>query len=332
MPRPADGTSAVSRLPLTLACGPYDRMQALIAGEVEPEGIDLTYIPIQSPPEVFARMIKTRSFDVAEMSAVHYLVMRSQGAFPFVALPIFPSRLFRHGYIFVNRRSGIAGPKDLEGKRVGVQEYRMTAALWIRGILRHQYGVNTESFRWFEGGVNTPRPPDETMDLRPLKGADLTLIAPDRFLSEMLAKGEIDAYIGSRKPNPAPDVQRLFPDYRERERAFFERTGIFPIMHCLVMREDLHRQQPWVARSLFEACEKSKQRAHERLRRADSSYMLPWLGAEVDEIERLFGGDPFPYGVAANRATLDAMGQYVFEQHFVARPLRVDDFFVSVER
>jgi 4,5-dihydroxyphthalate decarboxylase len=189
-----------TRLALTMACGPYDRMEALAQGWVQPEGIDLRYLAIQSPPEIFARMIKTRSFDVAEMSLAHYSIMRTLGNFPFVAIAVFPSRLFRHGYIFINRNSGITAPRELEGKRVGVQEYRQTAGVWIRGILQHEYGVNLHRIIWVEGGVNEPRPADQEMDLRPVGELKLEMIGPARTLNEMLEAGEIDAYFGARRP------------------------------------------------------------------------------------------------------------------------------------
>jgi 4,5-dihydroxyphthalate decarboxylase len=316
-----------------MACGPYDRMQALESGAVAPDGIELRYIPIQSPPEIFARMIKTRSFDVAEMSAAHYMIMRARGALPFVAIPVFPSRLFRHGYIFVNRKAGIGAPKDLEGKRVGIQEYRMTAALWIRGILADEYGVDCATFQWFEGGVNVPRPPDETMDLRPLKPPSLRLIPADATLSDMLADGEIDAYVGSRIPDSlrtSPDVARLFPDYRARERDYFRKTGIFPIMHTLVVREALLAEHPWVARSLFDACAASKRVALDAMHAESHPYILPWAPAATDEIDALFGGDPWPYGIDANRTTLEAMARYLYEQHFLARPIAVEAMFAPL--
>ena len=319
-----------------MACGPYDRMQALAEGTVRPQGIDLRYLAIQSPPEIFARMIKTRSFDIAEMSSVHYLTMRAQNRFPFVALPVFPSRLFRHGYIFVSKAAGIAAPKDLEGKRVGIQEYRMSAALWIRGMLQDEHDVDWQSFDWYEGGVNNPRPPDETMDLRPMGSVSLRLIPPDRHLSGMLASGEIDAYIGSRKPDAlgrSDNVGRLFPDYRQRERAYFLKTGIFPIMHTLVVREELLAEHPWIAASLYRACEESKRAALETLRTAAlmMPYTLPFLTASVAEIEDLFAGDPWAYGLEANRKTLDALGRYLHEQGFVPEPIAIDSFFASVE-
>src|SRR5205807_2403823 len=211
----------MANLSLTVACGPYDRTEALRIGAVQVEGIDPTYLAIQSPPEIFNRMIQKSSFDVAEMSVSLYLTRRSEGGFPFVALPIFPSRLFRHGFIFVNTDAGIRTPKDLEGKRVGVPEFRQTAAVWIRGILQREYGVALDRVHWLEGGVNTPRRPDTVMDLRPEEHeavGSVGFIPEGRTLSDMLATGEIDALIGARRPfslGKSPKVGRLFPNYRE---------------------------------------------------------------------------------------------------------------------
>ncbi len=282
-------------LPLTIACGPYDRMEAIRTGEVRIEGIDPTYVAIQSPPEIFARMVKTSSFDVAEMSTSFYLIQRARGDFPFIALPVFPSRLFRHGFIFINRNAGIAEPKDLAGKRIGIQEYRQTAAVWIRGLLRDDLGVDLADVRWLEGGVNVSRRPDEDFDLRPAKPISIEIIAPGQTLSDMLADGEIDALLGARRPasfGHHAEVARLLPDHRARERDYYARTGIFPIMHTLVMREELYRDRPWVAESLFKGFEAAKAWANEQMRFSGAMrYMLPWLFDDLDEIDELFGGD-----------------------------------------
>ena len=199
----------MSDLPVTLACGPYDRLQALKEGVIKPEGIDLRYVEIQSPPEIFARMLKTHSFDVAEMSSAHYITMKARGDFPYIALPVFPSRLFRHGFIFVNRNSGISQPADLARKRIAVQEYRQSAGVWIRGILKSEYGVDFSDVTWLEGGVDTPRRFDETMDLRPAGDLNLQLIGPDKSISDVLASGECDAYFGAR-------ARRAYVRYRDR--------------------------------------------------------------------------------------------------------------------
>lgn len=327
----------MGNLPLTIACGPYDRTEALRLGAVQVEGIDLTYLAIQSPPEIFNRMVQKNSFDVAEMSVSLYLTRRAEGSFPFVALPIFPSRLFRHGFIFVNSDSGIRTPADLEGKRVGVPEYRQTAAVWIRGILHEQYSVRLDRIHWLEGGVNTPRRPDTVMDLQPGERSavgEIGFIPDGKTLSDMLANGEIDALIGARKPfslNKSPKVVRLFPNYREVEREYFRRTGIFPIMHTLVMQEGLYEQKPWIAESVFKAFEEAKAWAAEQMRFSGAMrYMLPWLFDDIDELDELFGADPWPYGLEPNRGTLETVMQYLVEQHFLPEPARIDDLFIPI--
>jgi 4,5-dihydroxyphthalate decarboxylase len=324
----------MSLLPLTMACGPYDRMEALAQGIIQAEGIALRYLAIQSPPEIFARMIKTRSFDVAEMSLAHYSIMRTRGEFPFVAIPVFPSRLFRHGYIFINKNAGIKEPSDLRGRRVGVQEYRQTAGVWVRSILQHDHGVDLERTIWVEGGVNEPRQEDHEMDLRPVGELKLEMIGPERTLSDMLEAGEIDAYFGARRPvafDQGRNVVRLFPDYRAREKDFFRRTGFHPIMHTLVIREELFRENPWVPESLFKACQASKAWALRQMRFSGAQRnMLPWLYDEIAEMDALMGPDPWPYGLQANRRILQAFQSYLVEQHFLAAAKPVEELFASI--
>jgi len=324
----------MSRLPITMACGPYDRMEALALGDVQPEGIALRYLAIQSPPEIFARMIKTRSFDVAEMSLAHYLIMKSRGDFPFIAIPVFPSRVFRHSYIFVNKASGIRTPRDLEGKRIGVQEYRQTAGVWVRGILSDEYKVDLDTVQWFEGGVNEPRGEDEDMDLRPTRPISLQTIPHNRTLNDMLEAGEIDAYFGARQPaalTAGKNVARLFPDYRKLEKDYYSRTGFHPIMHTLVMREDLHAEHPWVAESLFKACSQAKKWALQQMRFSGAQRtMLPWLYDEIAEMQALMGSDPWPYGLEKNRPILSAFARYLVEQAFVDAPADLDRCFAPI--
>jgi 4,5-dihydroxyphthalate decarboxylase len=309
-------------------------MEALAQGFVQPEGIALRYLPIQSPPEIFARMIKTRSFDIGEMSLAHYSIMRSRGEFPFVAIPVFPSRVFRHGYIFINKNSGIREPKDLEGKRVGVQEYRQTAGVWVRGILQHDYDVDLDNITWIEGGVNEPRPEDHEMDLRPVRPIKLEMIGAQRTLNDMLESGEIDAYFGARRPtafDKGKNVARLFPDYRAREKNFYQRTGFHPIMHTLVISEDLFNEQPWVAESLFKACQESKAWALKQMRFSGAQrLMLPWLFDEIAEMDALMGADTWPYGVEANRKILDAFMGYLVDQAFLEKKPSVDGLFAPI--
>ena len=211
----------MGNLALTMACGPYDRFEALHNGVVRPEGIDLTYLAIQSPPEIFVRMVKNGSFDISEMSASMYLTRKAQGDFPFIALPIFPLRMFRHGFVFVNTQSGIKTPKDLEGKRIGVQEHRQTAGIWIRGILRSEYGVSFENVKWFEGGVNTPRHPDPAMDLRPQTQLQIERVDLNLNLRLQFTKGGNNPYIISSKLYQGNCSQKQYNRNQTFELHFF---------------------------------------------------------------------------------------------------------------
>ncbi len=319
----------MSLLRLTLACGPYDRTEALRTGLVRPEGIDLVYVPIQSPPEIFARMLTTQAFDVSEMSCAHALTHRERGDFPFVGIPVFPSRMFRHGYIFVNTTSGIRAPKELEGKTVGVPEYSQTAAVWIRGLLAHEYDVSLETIQWVSGGVNAPGRPDVLVNL-PDASVSITRVA-DRTLNDLLVSGEIDALIGARKPaafGKDPRIQRLFPNYRELEREYFRKTGIFPVMHTVVMREELYREQPWIAESLYKAFLQAKDWALAQMRFSSSlRYSVPWLHADLEEMDEVFGADPWPYGLERNRDTLETLVGYLVEQRLMRRPVALETLY-----
>jgi 4,5-dihydroxyphthalate decarboxylase len=326
----------MANLSLTMACGPYDRFEALRSGIVRPEGIDLTYLTIQSPPAIFAQMVKKRSFDISEMSASMCITLKSRlgEEFPFIAMPVFPLRMFRHGYIFVNKRSGIRTPKDLENRRVGVPEYRQTAAVWIRGLLQYEYGVSVDTFNWYEGGANRTRGHDPTMDLRPQKQVLVETIGEKKTLSAMLAEGEIDAMIGARRPDclgSCPDVGRLFPSYRQVEREYFASTGIFPIMHVLVIKESLYREKPWIAESIYKASEDAKCWCLEQMRFSGAiRYMLPWLFADIDELDELFGSDFWPYGIEANRKTLETLVRYLVAQHFLSRSVELEEIFAPI--
>ncbi len=319
-------------LTLTVACGPYDRTEALRNGSVKPEGIDLTYIPIQSPPEIFSRMIDFNSFDASEMSLSGYLQMRASGRDDFTAIPVFPSRVFRHGFIFV--RQGIQEPKDLEGRIVGVPEYWQTAAVWIRGILSHEYGVDLNSIDWREGGVDTPLSHEEILLRSEMSGFRPQMLPVEECLSDQLAQGKIDAVIGARKPasvKSGSNLQRLFPNYRETEKAYFGRTGIFPIMHTLVVRTDIYNRHPWIAESLYKAFSESKASCLKQMRFTGTiRYTLPWLFADLEEIDSTFAGDPWPYGYPANRHVLETFATYLQEQGFLSRPIDPKNYFAPI--
>lgn len=317
------------RLELTLACGDYDRTRALGTGAVRPEGVDLNVLTL-GPEETFYRMARFREFDASEFSLSTYTILRGRGE-PLVAIPVFPSFMFRHGSIFVGADAGIREPRDLAGKRVGVPKYHMTAAVWVRGILEDEYGVAPKDCLWFEGGegakvkeVDVPLPPEIRRE--PVPG--------DRNLGAMVAAGELDAFVGARRPaafgaHPG-GVRRLFPDFRAAERAYYEKTGIFPIMHTVVLREELARAHPWLPRSLYDAFVEAKRLAYQRLEfTAALSYALPWLVAETEETRALMGDDPFPYGVARNRKTLETLAGYTFRQGLAPRRLSVEEMFVE---
>jgi 4,5-dihydroxyphthalate decarboxylase len=324
----------VSRLQLTFACCRYDRMEAIREGAVAIEGIDLNCVTLKSGREVFDRMVGGREFDVAELSASEYISLMGRGDCPFVALPVFPSRVFRHGYIFVNARAGIRTPKDLEGRRIGLPLYTQTAAIWVRGHLTHQFGVDLGAVRWVQGAVEKTGTHGKPHAPALLRKVDIEQNASGMPLGALLARGEIDALIGSRKPDELgrhPDVARLFPDHRARERQYYEQTGIFPVMHLIAIRRELYERQRWIATSLYNAFVESKRRALARMRYGGSlAAMLPWLIDDVEEIDRVFGGDAFPYGIAANRPTLEALVAYMVEQHFIARPVAIEELFVPL--
>jgi len=323
-----------AKLSLTIACGPYDRMEAIRTGAVQIEGIDAVYVPIQSPPEIFARMMKTRAFDVSEMSLSTYLSGRTRGDFPFVALPVFPSRMFRHGSIFVNTNAGIKSPQDLQGRRVGTFGYRQTACVWIRGLLKDEYGIDAASLRWVEGGLDTPWQGDSGKDAHAIPGVRIERAQEAASLSDMLAAGEIDALIGARRPaslGRSPAVALLLPDYRRIERDYYLRTGVFPIMHTMVIREELYRAKPWIGVSLHKAFVASKEIALREMRFSGAMrYMVPWLYDEIDEIDELFGGDAWPYGLERNRRTLEAFARHLLEQGLVSGRIDIDDMFVPI--
>jgi 4,5-dihydroxyphthalate decarboxylase len=324
----------VSRLQLSFASCRYDRMEAIRDGDVAVEGVDLNCITLKSGRDVFDRIVEGREFDVAELSASEFISLHGAGDCPFVAIPVFPSRVFRHGYIFINARSGIRTPKDLEGRRVGLPLYTQTAAIWARGHLQHQFGVDLSAITWVQGAVEkagSHGKPHAPPLLVPVRIEQNDGGVP---LGELLARGEIDALIGSRKPEALghhPDVARLFPDYRALERKLYETTKIFPIMHLIAMRRELYERHRWLATSLYQAFVASKRAALARMRYAGSlAYMLPWLLSEIEEIDTVFAGDPWPYGIKANRATLKALIQYMFEQHFIAHPIPPEDLFVPL--
>jgi 4,5-dihydroxyphthalate decarboxylase len=323
----------MSRIPLTFACGLYDRVVALAMGTVPVEGVDLKFINIDSPREIFDRMSGQQEFDASEYSSSEFISRFAADQCPFVAIPIFPSRSFRHGFIAVNRRF-VRTPKDLEGKRVGLPMYTMTASIFIKGLLQHEYGVDLSKIEWVEGQINGGEAHGAPTTMPLVKPVPIERNTSGKSLSTLLEEGAIHATIGTGLPNALgrnPNVQRLFPNYRELERAYFQRTGIFPIMHLVAIRRDVYERHPFVAASLYKAMTAAKEVAISKMRAVVSlRYMLPWMGSDVEEIKDVFGGDPFPYGIEANRPTLEALIQYLQDQHLIAAPVKLEELFVPV--
>jgi 4,5-dihydroxyphthalate decarboxylase len=324
----------MAKLPFTFACGLYDRMVPLYTGAVQPAGIDLNFIVLDNPREIFDRMAGGLEFDASEMSSSETFQRHANGTSPFVALPVFPSRVFRHGHITINRKSGIKTPKDLEGRRVGVPLYTQTAAIFIRGMLQHEYGVDCSTIEWVQGALNQPGAHGNPSVLPLLKPARIEQNRTGKSLSDLIAEGAIDAITATGVPDSyhrSPDVVRLFPNYREVERDYFRRTRIFPIMHLVAMRRDTYEKHPFVATSMFEAFEASKNAALARMKWTGAlRYMIPWLDSDIEEIAEVFGGDPWPYGIEANRPTLEALVQYLAEQHLIAKPIPIEQLFVPI--
>jgi 4,5-dihydroxyphthalate decarboxylase len=320
----------MAKLKLTLACWDYDRARALAEGSVQAEGIDLNVLELPVE-ETFFRMLRHREFDAAEMSLSSYVVSLSRPDPQFIAIPVFPSRLFRHNGIFISSASGIREPKDLVGKRCGVPEYQLTAPVWQRGILQDEYGVDPASVLYFTGGEEEPgREEKVPLDL-PAK-IRVRAIPPGKTLSAMLAEGELDAITAPRNPSTfatRPDrVRRLFENYVEVERAYFRKTRIFPIMHTVVLRRDVYAQHPWAAQSLAKAFTVAKRRAQDNLSVvAAIKTMLPWQIAHVEEARRELGEDWWPYGFAENRHVLDTFLRYHHEQGLSKRRFAPEDLF-----
>jgi 4,5-dihydroxyphthalate decarboxylase len=286
------------RVPLTLACWDYDRTLPLATGDVRPDGIDLTYLnlPVE---ETFFRMARFREFDAAELSLSSYVISLGQDA-PFVAIPVFPSRSFRHNGIYVHAGSGISEPADLAGRIVGVPEYQLTAAVWIRGILAEHYGVAVESVRYRTGGLHRPGRTDKIRHAAP-PGVQIEPIPPGATLDGMLAEGALDALYSPRTPRQFaagdPRVRRLFADPRTEEERYFTTTGIFPIMHVVALRRDVYERRPWLAQSLYKAFEQARAATAARMTEtAAPRYMLPWLYADIERTQALMDRISGPTG------------------------------------
>jgi 4,5-dihydroxyphthalate decarboxylase len=322
----------MKRVPIAYGGVEYlDRAAALQTGAVSPAGIDLNYVVVPGIGDLFRRVAQFAEFDAAEMSASSYFMMIARGDKRFVAIPIFPSRSFRHSQVYINSHVGIGRPEDLAGRNVGILDYQMTAALWIRAFLQHDYGVSPARIRWWTGGLYTPDFA-ERMPMKLPPEIHHKRIPEHETLEGMLSAGKLDALVTVEPPRAflagSPDVQRLFPNYREVELDYFQRTGFFPIMHLVVIRRDVYEKNRWLAVSMMEAFEQAKQVGRARMHYQGAYAVgLPWLNAEMEVIDQFFGGDAFPYGVAKNRKILAQMLVYAHEQGLTEYRLGVDELF-----
>lgn len=322
--------SSTENLRLTLACWDYDRTRSIMENRIKFDGIDLTYLNLVVE-ETFFRQMRHREFDVSEMSISSYTVSMNKETRPFIAIPVFPSRSFRHSGIYVNANAGIRQPGDLIGKRVGCAEYQLSANVWIRGLLNDEYGVSPSSFTTFIGGLeDSGRIEKAALSLPP--EIRIEHIGPTQTLSAMLEAGEIDAMFTPRAPSSfmraTGKVRRLFEDTHAAEREYFERTRIFPIMHVIAIRREIYESNRWVAQSLFKGFVEAQRMAYKDLHEtAALKTMLPWLIKHVEDTERLMGPDFWPYGYRPNVANLGNFLRYHHEQGLSRRLVAPEEMF-----
>lgn len=322
-------SGGTARLHLTLATTDYDHVRDLVNGVVRVEGTVLTafVLPVE---EIFYRFIKNREWDVSEMSFGKFIGYTSQSNSPFVGIPIFPSRVFRHSAFYVRTDRGISKPKELEGKRVGIPEWAQTAGIYARGFLSETVGVDLRKVQWVQAGMNEAGR-EEKVEFKLPDGIQYEQ-KRDTSISAMLLSGEIDAAISARVPDAfnkgRGKIARLYPDYRAEEMHYYAATGIYPIMHVIAMRRSVFERYPWIAMNLFKAFDEAKRRSLERIQDLTASRIpVPWAAAVAGEWSRNFGDDPFPYGLEENRKTLDAFCRFAYAQGVTAKRLTPDDLF-----
>jgi len=315
-------------IPLTLACGDYEIIRALKEGVVRTDGIDLTVLTDMDSPSRHWRFLRNREFDIAEVSSSGYLAAFDQG-FPFRAIPVFLHRRFRHGFVFINTSKGITKPTDLIGRRVGSKGFLFTATLWMRGILEHHYGVPHKSIEWFTEL-------DEDVDFTPPSDLRITLVPDSKSTETMLAEGELDALLHPDliKPLLSKDkrVGRLFPNYKAEEIAYYRKTGIFPIMHLVGIRQEIVEQYPWVPVTMFNAFKAAKTIA---MKRMENPRIVPlaWYREAWEEQEAILGSDPWQYGLTEqNRKTLETLVGFSYEQGLISRKISLDELFLNVSQ
>ncbi len=310
-------------LPLSLSCGHYDRTQPMIDGTVKPEGIAWKITTLPSP-ERHNRMLVHREFDVCELSLSSYFIARERNM-PLTAIPVFPHRRFRHGFIFINCEAGILKPGDLAGKRMGIRRFQNTASVWVRGILADDYGIKRDSIRWFTEG-------QEELEVKLPPQISATRVSGGKLLDDMLVAGELDAVV---YPETLPSlgssgkIGRLFPNYKQVEIEYFKRTGIFPIMHTLVVKSEILERHPWVAQSVWDAFQQSKLACY-RYSDDQRRSALAWFGEAWEEQRVILGPDPWPYDMAHNRKAIETLVRYMNEDGLLTRVPNIEKEFLNV--
>jgi len=314
----------MNRLRLTAAFGDYDRTGMISRGKVMPEGIDLQVINLP-PVELFYRQCNFQEFDVSEMSMGAHCHLLGEGDSPFIGMPAFPSRAFRHSNIYYNVDSGIEKPDDLNGKRIALREWGMTAPIWVMGILMEEYGLELTSVDWV--GVKRPRVPIQFPE-----GVSIFYIEPEQNLSDMLEAGEVDAAFLHQVPAcfaaGSPKVRRMFPNYKAAEIDYYNRTGVHPIMHCVVVKKEIHKKYPWVLRSVYKAMAEARERTIKALwDNGALAAMIPFLPSVMEEMREIFGPEIWPYGLTANRTALEKIANYAYQQGISQRLLTIEELF-----
>jgi 4,5-dihydroxyphthalate decarboxylase len=319
----------VRKLHLTVATDDYDHFRDFRLGLVKAEGIETTWLTMDIH-EVFARFAANREWDVSELSFAKFTAQVTEPDSDIVGIPVFASRMFRMSSFYVYKKSGIKSPGDLRGRKVGLPEWAQTAAVYTRGWLQHDAGVPLTEIDWYQAGTEQPGR-TEKVELNLPKGLRLTRVT-DKALSGMLAAGELDCILTARPPScfvkKHPDVVRLFPDFQAEEMRQFEATGVYPIMHIIALKRSILKENPWVARNLFNAFEESKERSLARLNDMSvSRYPVPWLADHVARLRERLGRDLYPYGIEENRPTLETFLKYAYEQGIARRLAKPEDLF-----
>jgi 4,5-dihydroxyphthalate decarboxylase len=313
----------MSRLRLSFACAPYDFVRPILDGDVRVEGVDLTGVRVAPAAELFWRQLRHEEFDIAELSLSNYLMETARGVDRFIAIPVFPHREFRHSALWTRTDSDITRPEDLAGKRVGIPEYSMTMMLFVRGLLEHDHGVRPADITWVR--VRPERATYEAPDVR------VEEAPPGASLDDLLLDGLIDAAVTTRVPpasrGDAPRLRRVIPHVRAVEEDYYRRTGIFPIMHVLVLKRAVYEANRWLAPNLLDAFGRAKEMAYENLLSSQPSCTLPWLADEIETTWSVFGGDPYPLGVLRNVRTLDAAAEWSYGQGLSPRRVQVEELF-----